>query len=237
MQRTTIEWTETTWNPMTGCTKISVGCRNCYAERMANRLSAMGANGYNNGFDVTLHPHRLDEPSKCRRPRRVFVCSMGDLFHDDVPDHYIMRVFAAMASAPHHLHQVLTKRTLRLATLANRLTWEDNVWIGVTIEHLSYMRRIQHLLEVPANYRFLSLEPLLSAMPGLDLRGIRWVIVGGESGPNARPMDPDWVREIRDQCVSQNVPFFFKQWGGKHKKRAGSVLDGREWKQMPAITF
>jgi protein gp37 len=228
-----IEWTDATWNPVTGCSKVSLGCRNCYAERMARRLQAMGSPNYANGFHLTVHPRVLEAPLRWRRARNVFVNSMGDLFHDGVPFDFIQRVFEVMTRASHHRFQILTKRAERLATVAARLTWPDNVWMGVTVETSDYVDRIHHLRETQAKIKFLSLEPLLGPMSLVDLNEIDWVIVGGESGPRARAVSTDWIRGIRDQCVEADVPFFFKQWGGKRRKKAGRTLDGRTWDQMP----
>ena len=230
-----IEWTESTWNPVTGCTKISPGCAHCYAERMARRLHAMGQPNYRNGFRVTMHEHALGLPLKWKKPQTIFVNSMSDLFHEDLPEDFIRRVFGVMEQGDWHRFQVLTKRSARLAKLAPVLPWPDNVWMGVTVESCDYVNRIDDLRNVPAAVRFLSLEPLLGPLPNLDLRDINWVIVGGESGPGARPMDPDWACDIRDQCDRANVPFFFKQWGGVNKKKAGRLLDGRTWDQIPAL--
>lgn len=237
MAATTIEWTEATWNPVTGCSKISAGCANCYAERMAKRLRAMGQPNYVNGFEVTLHPHMLSLPLEWRKPRMVFVNSMSDLFHEKVPLEYVRQVFAVMAEADWHRFQILTKRSERLRELAPQLDWPENVWMGVTCESREYAGRLDDLRATPAAIRFLSLEPLLSRMPRLSLRDIDWVIVGGESGPGARPMEPEWVSEIRDRCVSSGVPFFFKQWGGTLKKRTGRELEGRTWNEMPAYAI
>ncbi|KPK47262.1 MAG: hypothetical protein AMK72_08665 [Planctomycetes bacterium SM23_25] len=228
-----IEWTESTWNPVTGCTKISSGCAHCYAERMARRLKAMGQPNYRNGFRVTVHQHALALPLSWKKPQVIFVNSMSDLFHEDVPVGFILRVFDVMQQSHWHLFQVLTKRSGRLAEMAPLLPWPGNVWIGVTVESTEYVDRIDDLRSVPAAVRFLSLEPLLAPLPGLDLEGIDWVIVGGESGPGARPMAEAWALDIRDQCHRAGVPFFFKQWGGKNKKKAGRLLDGRTWDQMP----
>ncbi len=228
-----IEWTESTWNPVTGCTKVSLGCRYCYAERLAKRLRAMGNPNYANGFRVTLHEHMLEVPLKWRTPRMVFVNSMSDLFHEEVPHDFIERVFDVMHRASHHVFQILTKRSERLTRLAPELDWPENVWMGVTVEHADYLDRVECLRRTPARIKFLSLEPLLGPMPQLDLAGIDWVIVGGESGPGARPMRVEWATEIRDRCGSAGVPFFFKQWGGRNKKKAGRVLDGRTWDEMP----
>jgi protein gp37 len=230
-----IEWTEATWNPVTGCTKVSLGCTNCYAERLAKRLQAMGNPNYANGFEVTLHEHMLSLPLKWRQPRIVFVNSMSDMFHEEVPLDFIRRMFDVMRRASHHTFQALTKRSGRLADLAPKLDWPANVWMGVTVEHADYVGRIDDLRQTGARVKFLSLEPLLGPMPRLDLSGIDWVIVGGESGPRARPMDPAWARDLREQCRRADVPFFFKQWGGTNKKKAGRVLDGRTWDEMPEV--
>jgi len=235
--RSAIEWTESTWNPVTGCTKISEGCLNCYAERMARRLHMMSQEKYRNGFAVTCHPHTLELPLTWRRPQTVFVNSMSDLFHFAVPTEFIKRVFEVMVRAKRHRFQVLTKRSERLAELAVDLPWPENVWMGVTVESARHMDRIDRLRTVPAAVRFLSLEPLLGPMPDLDLRQIDWVIVGGESGPGARPMHPEWVTAIRDLCQLFDVPFFFKQWGGVNKKKAGRLLEGRTWDEMPVQTL
>ena len=229
-----IEWTEVTWNPVTGCSKVSAGCANCYAERMARRLQAMGQPNYVRGFQVATHEQMVERPLAWTRPSTVFVNSMGDLFHEAVPADFVARVFATMDAAHRHAFQVLTKRSGRLAALVPNLPWPSNVWAGVSVEAADYVHRIDDLREVPAALRFLSLEPLLGPLPRLDLTDIDWVIVGGESGPGARPVDPDWVRDIRDQCLSAGVPFFFKQWGGARKKAAGRLLDGRVWDEMPA---
>jgi protein gp37 len=228
-----IEWTDATWNPVTGCTKISPGCKNCYAERLAMRLQAMGNRRYRNGFDLTLHPDQLTLPLRWRDPRRIFVNSMSDLFHEDVPDEFIRRAFEIMAQAHWHVFQVLTKRAKRLAELAPRLPWPSNVWQGVSVENARYTSRVADLVKVPAAVRFLSVEPLLGPIPDLPLKGIAWVIVGGESGPGHRPIQPEWVRSIRNQCAHAGVAFFFKQWGGRTPKAGGRTLDGQEWSEMP----
>lgn len=228
-----IEWTESTWNPVTGCNKISPGCKHCYAERMAARLHAMGQANYRNGFALTLQPQMLEIPLRWRKPQTIFVNSMSDLFHDDVPLDYIERVFDVMRRAHWHRFQVLTKRANRLAELSPRLTWSPNIWMGVSVESDKYRARIDALRATGAAVKFLSLEPLLGPLHGLDLDGIDWVIVGGESGPDARPMDPAWALDLRDQCRRAHVPFFFKQWGGTNKKLTGRVLDGRTWDEMP----
>jgi protein gp37 len=228
-----IEWTEATWNPVTGCTKVSPGCKHCYAERMAERLQAMGQPNYANGFELTLQPHTLELPLRWKKPQTIFVNSMSDLFHPGVPLAYVREVFDVMARAHWHRFQVLTKRAERLEELGPRLSWAPNVWMGVSVETARYQGRIDHLRRTGARVKFLSLEPLLGPLPGLDLSGIDWVIVGGESGPGARPMDPAWATDLRDQCRRANVPFFFKQWGGTNKKRAGRALEGRVWDEMP----
>jgi protein gp37 len=230
-----IEWTESTWNPLTGCTKISPGCKNCYAERMSIRLRAMGQPNYVNGFQLTLHESALDLPLRWKKPQTIFVNSMSDLFHKDVPPEFIQRVFDVMHRAAWHRFQVLTKRSDRLLDLSPRLLWQPNVWMGVSVESDEYVFRIDHLRGTPAVTKFLSLEPLLGPLRRLDLRGIDWVILGGESGPGSRQMDPSWVLDIRDQCKRLNVPFFFKQWGGVNKKKAGRLLEGRTWDEMPVF--
>lgn len=231
-----IEWTEATWNPVTGCSKVSPGCAHCYAERLAKRLKAMGVRRYRNGFKVTLHPDVLSLPLRWRERRLIFVNSMSDLFHELVPAEYVDQVFETMRRADWHTFQVLTKRTKRLIRLEPRLPWPPNVWMGASIESPRYLWRVQDLVSVPAAVRFLSLEPLLAAIPQLPLEGIDWVIVGGESGPGCRPIRPEWVREIRDQCLAAGVPFFFKQWGGTRKSVNGRRLDGRLWNQMPSLS-
>jgi protein gp37 len=228
-----IEWTDATWNPVTGCTKVSPGCKNCYAERLALRLRAMGNPRYRNGFSLTLHPDQLTLPLRWRQPKRVFVNSMSDLFHETVPEAYIRRVFDVMAEAHWHTFQILTKRSRRLASLAPRLAWPANVWQGVSVESQRYTSRVGDLQGVPAAVRFLSVEPLLGSIPRLPLDGIHWVIVGGESGSGRRPIEAAWAREIRDQCVSAGVAFFFKQWGGRTPKSGGRRLDGRIWDETP----
>jgi protein gp37 len=228
-----IEWTDATWNPVTGCSKISPGCKHCYAERMARRLQAMGQSNYSNGFDLTLQPQMLELPLFWRKPRRIFVNSMSDLFHDDVPAHYIQSVFDVMRRAHWHQYQVLTKRSERVASLDPLLEWHPSIWMGVSVETGRYVGRIDDLRSTRAHVKFLSLEPLLGPLPNLDLSGIDWVIVGGESGPHARPMAAEWVRDIRDQCKATGVAFFFKQWGGTFKARTGRNLDDRTWDEMP----
>lgn len=234
-QKSAIEWTEATWNPLTGCDKISPGCANCYAERMSLRLKLMGQKNYRNGFDLTLHEHALELPLKWKTPQRIFVNSMSDLFHKDVPAEFIQKVFATMRAASWHRFQILTKRSDRLAELSPSIDWPSNVWQGVSVESDDYTFRVDHLRSTGAAVRFLSIEPLLGPIPKLDLTNIHWVIVGGESGPGARPMREEWVLEIRDQCQSANVPFFFKQWGGVNKKKTGRELQGRTWDDMPSM--
>jgi protein gp37 len=228
-----IEWTESTWNPLTGCTKISPGCKRCYAERMALRLRAMGQPNYANGFKLTLHETALKLPLKWKKTQTIFVNSMSDLFHKAVPVEFILKTFDVMRRADWHRYQVLTKRSERLLELSPMLPWKSHIWMGVSVENLDYAFRIEHLRRTGAMVKFLSLEPLLGPLPGLNLEGIDWVIVGGESGPSARPMDPAWVLDIRDQCHRASVPFFFKQWGGTRKKKAGRELEGRTWDEMP----
>lgn len=228
-----IEWTESTWNPVTGCTKISTGCLNCYAERMAKRLKAMGQKHYINEFQLTIHEDSLEIPLTWRKPQMIFVNSMSDLFHEDVPEEFIIKVFNVMKRAAHHRFQVLTKRSDRLREMNHLLEWSDNIWMGVTVEHNDCVNRIDDLRSTNAEIKFLSLEPLLSALPELNLSGIDWVIVGGESGTGARPMEKSWLLDIRDQCTAAGVPFFFKQWGGVNKKKAGRELEGKFYNEIP----
>lgn len=230
-----IEWTEMTWNPVTGCSKVSQGCKFCYAERMAKRLKAMGAKRYRNGFNVTLQEDLLDLPSKIKKPQIIFVNSMSDLFHHDVPADYIRRVFESMQNAPQHTFQVLTKRSQRLKELAPGLPWPDNVWMGVSVEDGRVTPRIDDLRRVPAAVRFLSCEPLIGPLDHLDLSEIHWVIVGGESGPGARPMKKEWVTSILSQCRAADVPFFFKQWGGVRKDLYGRELNRKVYDEMPGV--
>jgi len=234
--RSNIEWTEATWNPVTGCSKVSAGCRHCYAERLALRLQAMGNARYRHGFKVTLHPDLIDLPKRWREPRLIFVNSMSDLFHEHVPLAFIQRVFATMRDCPHHTFQVLTKRSARLRSLAGQMSWPANVWVGVSVEHAQVLHRIDDLRAVPATVRFLSCEPLIGPLDDLPLEGIHWVIVGGESGPGARPIRIEWVRSLLRQCRRANVPFFFKQWGGVRKDLTGRKLDGRTYDEMPRRT-
>jgi len=231
--KSNIEWTESTWNPVTGCTKISTGCENCYAERMAIRLKAMGQENYKNGFKPTIHKHVLELPYKWKKPQTIFVNSMSDLFHRDIPTGFILKTFTVMEKANWHRFQILTKRSTRLRELSRKLHWTPNIWMGVTVENKEYISRIDDLRHSGANVKFLSLEPLLGPLSNLNLEGIDWVIVGGESGPGARPMKESWVTDIRDQCLKTGKAFFFKQWGGTNKKKNGRILDGHTWDQVP----
>ena len=244
MAKTSIEWTEVTWNPTTGCDRISAGCDNCYALALAKRLRAMGAVKYQNdgdprtsgpGFAVTVHQHVLLEPYSWKAPRTVFVNSMSDLFHAKVPISFVKDVFDVIAETPQHTYQILTKRSMRMRKMADKLIWPKNLWMGVSVEDSRVFSRIDDLREVPSAVRFLSCEPLLGPLGGINLEGISWVIAGGESGPKYRPVDVNWIREIRDTCVEESVPFFFKQWGGRTPKALGRELDGRAWDQMPKI--
>jgi len=228
-----IEWTNATWNPVRGCTKVSPGCKFCYAERFSERFRGVPGHPFEQGFDLRLVPEALELPRRWRTARLIFVNSMSDLFHEEVPDEYIVRVLQVAASLPQHQFQILIKRVERLEAFSERHTLPVNAWFGVSIESAEYAWRIIHLRSVPAQVRFLSIEPLLGPLYHLDLRGINWVIVGGESGPKARPIEASWVRDIREQCLNADVPFFFKQWGGTRKKQAGRVLDGRTWDEMP----
>jgi protein gp37 len=229
-----IEWTQATWNPTTGCNKVSPGCKHCYAERMAERLRAMGQPNYRNGFELTVHPRMLELPLSWKKPQTIFVNSMSDLLHKDVPLEFVEQVFDVMRRAHWHRFQVLTKRSERLADINSRVRWAPNIWMGVSVENSAYVSRIDDLRETGAHVKFLSLEPLLGPLPALNLKSIDWAIVGGESGPGARPMHIEWITDLRDQCASARVAFFFKQWGGVNKKRAGRLLEGRTWDEMPA---
>lgn len=233
-EKSAIEWTNSTWNPVTGCDKVSAGCAHCYAERFAERFRGVPGHPFRQGFDLKLWPSRLELPLSWKTPRTIFVNSMSDLFHKDVPLPFIRRVFEVMKEADWHTFQVLTKRSERLAAVGSRLPWAPNIWMGVSVESDRFTYRIDHLRQTGAHVKFLSLEPLLGPLPGLDLKGIDWAIVGGESGPGARPMDGTWALEIKRQCVKAKVPFFFKQWGGVWKKRNGRLLQGRTWDQMPS---
>lgn len=234
--KSNIEWTESTWNPLTGCTKVSPGCKNCYAERLAMRLQAMGQPNYVNGFELTMHEHALELPLRWKKPQTIFVNSMSDLFQEDVPIEFIQKVFEVMRRAYWHRFQILTKRSERLLELSPQLSWAPNIWMGVSVENQDYTFRIDHLHETGAKIKFLSLEPLLGPLHELDLEQIDWVIVGGESGPGARPMLKSWVVDIHKQCKKAKTPFFFKQWGGRNKKKTGRELDGRTWDEMPATS-
>ncbi len=236
MGKSAIEWTESTWNPVTGCTKVSLGCKHCYAERMAKRLKAMGQPNYEQGFQVTVHEKTLEFPLMWRKPQMVFVNSMSDIFHEKVPEGFIRRVFDVMRQASWHTFQVLTKRAERMHNLADEIDMPPNVWMGVTVEAKRYLNRLDHLKNIPSRVRFISFEPLIAPVGEINLSGIDWVIVGGESGPRARPMDKAWVVEILDQCLSAGVPFFFKQWGGTNKKKSGRLLDDRTWNELPKLT-
>jgi protein gp37 len=231
--KSTIEWTEATWNPVTGCSKVSPGCAHCYAETFAERWRGIPGHPYEQGFDLKLWPARLEQPLKWARPRMIFVNSMSDLFHEDIPDDYIAQVFDVMGQATHHTFQVLTKRQERLTELAPHLDWHPNVWMGVTIENRRFVHRADYLRAVPAAVRFISAEPLLGPLEGLDLDGIHWLIAGGESGPRHRPVREDWILQLRDRCTEEGVAFFFKQWGGTRPKTGGRSLQGREWSEMP----
>ena len=231
-----IEWTQSTWNPVTGCTKISPGCKNCYAERMARRLQAMGQKNYAHGFKLTAHDSALELPLLWKTPQTIFVNSMSDLFHKSVPVEFILRVFDVMHRAHWHQFQVLTKRAERLESIDSQLQWSENIWMGVSVESQEYISRIDHLRNTGAKTKFISFEPLLGEIDSVSLEGIDWVIVGGESGPGARPISESWVLRLRDLCQERRIPFFFKQWGGVHKKKAGRLLEGRTWDEMPPET-
>ncbi|MCL2620052.1 MAG: phage Gp37/Gp68 family protein [Defluviitaleaceae bacterium] len=232
-----IEWTESTWNPITGCDKFSAGCENCYAFRMAQRLKHMGNPKYTNGFELTLHEDCLGDPTSWKKPMLIFVNSMSDLLHKDVPLEYIQKIFRVMNDCPHHIFQLLTKRAERLQEIANEVTWSENIWLGVTVENEACKKRIQYLKDMPAKIKFISFEPLLDDVGVLDLQGIDWAIIGGESGPKSRPMQEDWVINIKHQCEKQGVLFYFKQWGGTNKKKTGRTLLGRTWDDMPEIFY
>ena len=234
--KSSIEWTESTWNPLTGCNKVSPGCKNCYAERMSRRLKAMGNANYANGFNLTLHEHALSIPLTWKKPQMIFVNSMSDLFHEKVPLDFILKVFNVMQEASWHTFQILTKRSSRLSKDSGKIPWPDNVWMGVSVETHKYRYRIDNLRNTEAHTKFISFEPLLGPISTINLEFIDWVIVGGESGPGARPMNEEWVIEIRDRCISHDIPFFFKQWGGVRKKKNGKVLQGRTWDQVPSYS-
>ena len=231
--KTSIEWTECSWNPITGCTKISEGCRNCYAARMAHRLKAMGNIRYENEFEVTIHEDLIDKPLHWKKPKRIFVNSMSDLFHKDIPDDVIIRIFQTMNKANWHTFQILTKRSDRLAELSQKLNWTPNIWMGVSIENKETIFRAEHLKNTNATIKFISAEPLLESIGDIDLNGIDWLIVGGESGHHCRPLSEKWVIELRDLAKRTNTAFFFKQWGGINKKKKGSKLKGKYYKEYP----
>jgi len=233
VQNTSIEWTESTWNPVTGCSFISDGCKNCYARRMAVRLHAMGNKRYANGFNVTLHQDLLEAPLKWKSPKIIFVNSMSDLFHEKVPVSFIKRVLDTIGKAEQHIFQVLTKRAERLEELSHHFDWPKNLWMGVTVESGKYNYRVDILRKTPANVKFISIEPMIGPVTGINLTGIDWVIVGGESGPGAREMKKKWIDQVKNQCLEEKVPFFFKQWGGVNKKKTGRLLDGKIWSQYP----
>lgn len=251
MSESSIEWTTRTWNPVTGCDKVSAGCKFCYAERLSGRLKAMGLKKYENGFDVTLHAESLDEPFTWKKPQVVFVCSMSDLFHDDVPEHFIKRIFKAINDTPQHTYQILTKRPERALRLAKSINWTKNIWLGTSIEDNRVLDRLNILKKIPAKTRFLSLEPLIGPLQNLSLKGVRWVIVGGESGPGARPIREEWVLNLKSQCKTYSIPFFFKQWGmakynpnpedptieksNENHAKGGCMLRGRIYRQMPTV--
>jgi len=236
MSKSKIEWTESTWNPVSGCTKVSSGCENCYAERMAMRLQAMGTKGYEDGFKVTLHPHTLEKPLKMKKPQVIFVNSMSDIFHKDIPDEYVIKIFEVMNKAHWHTFQVLTKRPERLEQIAHKLKWTNNIWMGVTVEANNYVDRVNYLRDLDIKVKFLSIEPLIDSVDKMDYRGIDWVIVGGESGYGCREIKKEWVVEIKDKCEALNIPFFFKQWGGVNKKTKGKLLNGKVYDEMPKLT-
>jgi len=235
MASSKIEWTDSSWNPITGCTKISPGCQNCYAERMAKRLKAMGNPNYKNGFKLAVHENSLELPLSWKTPQYIFVNSMSDLFHKEVPIDFLQKMFSIMRKASWHTFQILTKRSERLRELDNQIEWSPNIWMGVSIETQDYVYRINDLRSSNAKVKFISFEPLLGPINKLDLHGIDWVIVGGESGPKSRKIEETWVLQIKDYCISQKTPFFFKQWGGINKKKTGRILEGRTWDEMPAM--
>lgn len=229
-----IEWTESTWNPVTGCSKVSPGCAHCYAETFAERWRGIPGHAYEQGFDLRLWPARVEQPLRWRRPRMIFVNSMSDLFHEEIPFEFLREIFDVMVMAEQHTFQILTKRHERLMELAPLLPWPPNVWMGVTIENRRFVHRADALRSVDSAVRFISAEPLLGPLEGLDLSGIDWVIAGGESGPRFRPVKPNWLRDLRDRCQAEDVAYFFKQWGGIRSKTGGRTLDGRTWDEMPA---
>lgn len=231
--RSSIEWTDATWNPVLGCTKVSAGCKNCYAQTFSERFRGVPNHPFEQGFDLRLVPSAMDKPKRWKKSRNIFVNSMSDVFHERIPLDYIRNIFRVMEECPQHQFQVLTKRAKRMAEISDYLPWPDNVWMGVSVESSRVTNRIDYLRQIPAKVRFLSLEPLLGPLNDINLSEIHWVIVGGESGAKSRVVRPEWISTIRDQCLQADVPFFFKQWGGKNKKAAGRILDGREWNEMP----
>ena len=235
MSKSKIEWTESTWNPVSGCDKISKGCENCYAERMAIRLQAMGTRGYEDGFKVTLHPHTIEKPLNMKKPQIIFVNSMSDIFHKDIDDEYIIKIFEVMNKAHWHIFQVLTKRPERLKAIAHKLKWSDNIWMGVTVESNDYVNRVNYLKNLDIKVKFLSIEPLIDSVDKLNYNGIDWVIVGGESGYGCREIKKEWILDVKDKCQKENIPFFFKQWGGVNKKTKGRLLDGKIYDEMPKM--
>jgi len=237
MSQSKIEWTGSTWNPITGCSKHSDGCKNCYAEKMAIRLKNMGLKKYSNAFNLTLHPSNIEDPLEIKKPQTIFVCSMSDIFHKDVPDEFILKLFKVMNQAHWHTFQVLTKRAERISNLSNQINWTKNIWLGTTVENDTVTHRIEHLRNSGAYIKFLSVEPLLGPIPNMNLKGIDWVIVGGESGTNARPIQEEWVVDIKTQCELTKTAFFFKQWGGKNKKKAGRLLAGKLYDEMPKKAY
>lgn len=234
-QKSAIEWTGSTWNPVTGCDKVSPGCENCYADRMAKRLQAMGVHKYRNGFKPTIHPEVLEDPIKWTKPQIIFVNSMSDLFHDDIPFEFLQRIFDVMNYCEHHTFQILTKRSKKLKRIHHKLNWTENIWMGVTVESKEYRYRINDLRETDAHVKFISFEPLIASVQQVDLTNIDWAIVGGESGPRSRPMLEEWVLEIKEQCEAQKTKFFFKQWGGVNKKKTGRLLQGEIYDEMPSL--
>ncbi|RLA83543.1 MAG: hypothetical protein DRG78_04070 [Epsilonproteobacteria bacterium] len=233
MAQSKIEWTGSTWNPITGCSKYTSGCNNCYAEKMAIRLKNMGLNKYKNAFSLTLHPENIEDPLSMKKPQTIFVCSMSDIFHEDVPDDFILQLFEVMNKAHWHTFQVLTKRAERITELNNKIKWTKNIWLGTTVESFDVINRIDYIRSSNAYIKFLSIEPLLTAIPDMNLKNIDWVIVGGESGPQSRQIEEEWVIDIKEQCKKATVPFFFKQWGGKNKKKAGRLLQNKVYDEMP----
>jgi protein gp37 len=233
--KSAIEWTDSTWNPITGCTQVSPGCDHCYALTFAERFRGVTNHPYEQGFDLKLWPERLELPLKWKKPRRIFVNSMSDLFHKDIPDEYISQIFETMIKANWHIFQILTKRSARLASLSSKLPWAENIWAGVSVETGQYSWRVDHLRNVPAKVRFLSAEPLLGSLENVNFEGVDWIITGGESGPRYRPCNEDWVKEIRDRCLEAKISFFHKQWGGRTPKSGGRLLDGRTWDEMPEL--